>query len=334
MSLYLRSFPLQDKSRQDFSEDTYHTAEDRFYAVSQPEQELYSGDRQQRPEQNKLYAGKQLMEQDLFYAGKQLPEQDKFYAGRQPPDQNKVYAGKQLMEQDLFYAGRQLLEQDMFYAGRRQHDSDPSSNVKSDRIGPAYWNTDKYVDDVYDDRAPPYGKSTNYMEYDKKWDYNSNRESAYNSFYKNDKAPAYTGQDRWDDQPSKAADQYESTGRYDRPLSYDDVYDHAYDSFRDQVDRHDLSSNAISDRNDRPRPGIPPSDLPFSVPGFTSILAASLGVRDGEEGGTPRDKEVLQKKRGEVYFKGSFCCRRAICFHRVSKSVLPLKGCLDSRTTG
>jgi hypothetical protein len=233
------------------------------------------------------------MQQDLRYAGRQLPEQD------------KLYAGKQLMEQDLFYAGRQLPEQDKFYAGRRQHDSDVysghSSSVKTDRIGPAYWNTDKYVDDVYDDRAPPYGKSTNYMDYDKKWDYN-NRQSAYNSFFKNDKAAAYTGQDRWDDQPSKATDQYESTGRYDPPISYEDVHDHAYDSFRDQVDRHDSSSNAISDRNDRPRPGVPPSDLPFSVPGFTSILAASLGVRDGEEGGTPRDKEVLQKKRGEVYF--------------------------------
>jgi hypothetical protein len=233
-------------------------------------------------------------------------EQDLLYAGRQLPDQDKLYAGKQLMEQDLFYAGRQLPEQDKFYAGRRQHDSDvysgPVSNVKTDRIGPAYWNTDKYVDAVYDDRAPPYGKSTNYMDYDKKWDYNNNRQSAYNSFYKNDKAPAYTGRDRWDDQPSKAADQYESTGPYDPPLSYHDVHYHAYESFRDQVDRHDLSSNAISDRNDRPRLGVPPSDLPFSVPGFTSILAASLGVRDGEEGGTPRDKGDLQKKRGEVYF--------------------------------
>ncbi len=314
MCLYFRSFPLQDKSRQDFSENTYHTAEDKFYAVRQPEQELYSGDRQQRPEQNKFYAGEQLMEQDLFYAGrqppeqnklyagKQLMEQDKFYAGRQLPEQNKPSADKQLMEQDLSYAGRQLPEQDKFYAGRRQHDSDvysgPSSSVKTDRIGPAYWHTDKYSDDVYDDRAPPYGKSTNYMDYDKKWDYNDNRQSAYNSFYTNDKTAAYTGRDRWDDQPSKAADQYESTRRYDRPLSYDDVHDHAYDSFRDQVDRHDLSSNAISDRNDRPRPGVPPSDLPFSVPGFTSILAASLGVRNGEEKGTPRDKEVLQKKRG------------------------------------
>jgi hypothetical protein len=151
------------------------------------------------------------------------------------------------------------------------------------------------------------------MDYDKKWDYNNNRLSAYNSFYKNDKAQTYTGQDRWDDQPSKEADQYESTGRYDRPLSYDDVHDHAYDSFRDQVDRQD----AISDRNDRPRPGVPPSDLPFSVPGFTSILAASLGVRDGEEGRTPTEKGDLPKKRGEVYFKRSFCCR-VICFHRVT----------------
>ncbi len=331
MSLYLRSLSLQDTSRQDFSENTYHTAEDRFYAVRQPEQDLYSEDRQQRPEQNKFYAGRQLMEQDLYsgdrqqrpeqnklYAGKQLMQQDLLYAGRQLPEQNKLYAGNQLMEQDLFYAGRQLPEQDKFYAGRRQHDSDVysglTSSVKTDRIGPAYWNTDKYADDVYDDRAPPYGKFKNYMDYDKKWDYNNNRQSAYNSFYKNDKVQAYTGQDRWDDQPSKAADQYESTERYDRPLSYDDVHDHAYESFRDQVDRLDVSSNAISDRNDRPRPGVPPGDLPFSMPGFTSILAASLGVRDGEEGGTTTDKEVHQKKRGEVYFKRSFCYRRVIFF--------------------
>ena len=238
--LYVQCTSVQDIDQNSFVEETFHTAEDRFYAPRLPE--------------------------------------ERFYEVKQPQQLQRSPEGK-----------------DDFYNFRESSNSLPDR--KSDRIGSAYWKTDPYEDDLpYEREQQPYGQTrNNYDDYNPKWA--GNNRDFDSSYYARPQSGANTFEDRWDDPPTTNTNDFSQ--RYD-DLPFGSRYDYApaqvvdrYNAltFREPADRYDLF-NAITDRFDGPSPGGQRNGPGLSLPGYTSILTASLGVQD--EGSTRKKGESFQ----------------------------------------
>jgi hypothetical protein len=280
---------LQDNGQRQLLEDTFHTAEDRFYAVRPPEE-------QRGP--------------------------DRIYAVSPPEELRRPHSDVDDAYNEV-WASR---DDRQGYLGR--------PDAKNDRIGPAYWETDRYDDDIY---GAPYDTSRNYIDYNRKWDSGYQESPGGGGYFSRKKIGSSPSANRWDDPHSATSktgsssdrwgDPHSATsktgsssdrwgdphsvtpknyGKYDLPLGirYDHTlaYDEPYGSYGDHVDELD-SSNTI-DRQDRPGSAGEGRDPGFSgVPGYSSLLTATLGVRGEQEEGTTRKKgeSALEARRGTPY---------------------------------
>jgi hypothetical protein len=148
-------------------------------------------------------------------------------------------------------------------------DSDTSISLpqdrKFDRIGSANWKTDKYEDHSYVNRLQNYDQKDNYVDYNNKWEKRNILMGRRNA----NRGQSEPRADYWKD----TSDAVESP--YDYQLR--DRHDYS------QYDRYDLpsldrSDYMLADRLDAA--GGSRKEPVFSLPGYTSLLAASLAVKE------------------------------------------------------
>jgi hypothetical protein len=194
---------LQDLDQDAFSDDFFHTAEDRFYAVRPPEP---------------------------------LPLQI-------ADDENNPFFERRNSASDSFLPDRKL-----------------------DRIGSANWKTDKYDDHSYINRLPNYDQKEINVDYNRKWDHRNIEATRKNI----NRGGSESRVDYWNEPSEAVYNPYDV--KYDWQLrnDYSPYASNRYDL--PNLDRSDTYTT-LADRLDEVKPG-------GSVPGYTSLLTASLGVKE------------------------------------------------------